>query len=89
MTEDNSTIVVKSGNLVCITYNGSSPLYEKYTKNSASGLFVKLLKNNEGVETNLLNDEVTGYNFNMFNYFAAEVDITSNSILFDEIEKML
>jgi|TARA_Y100000310_G_C20495604_1_gene721376 hypothetical protein len=81
-------VVVKVGDLVCISYNDEATHYEKYTKNVVTREYLGLLLNDDGVYTNILNGEGDVYTHKSFDTIGG-VKITSNSILFDELEKML
>jgi hypothetical protein len=85
---DSSLVIIKEGDLIKITYNGGHDTIMKYTKNVITDQEVSLLKMDKGVDTTLLCDESTRYNFSMFNTIGG-IDITSNMILFNKLEEML
>ena len=85
---DSTAVITKVGDLLKIVYNGSHPLLMKYTKNVITNQEIGLIKMDKGIETTLLCDELTRYTHMMFDTING-VEITSNMILFNELEKML
>jgi len=85
---NNSTVVIKEGDIVKTTYNNEKGIWTHFYKNTATGMFVAKLINNEGVETNLLCDIGMQYKHSMFDKIEL-IDITSDMILFNELVKML
>lgn len=88
MVTENSIVVTKQGDLLCVVYNGGSDKYLKYTKNMVTREFVGLLLDDEGVETDLLSNEEDTYIHGSFDTING-LSITTNEILFTELEKEL
>lgn len=88
MLPSDKIVITKMGDLLKIVYNGGSNNLMKYTKNVVTNQELALLTQDKGIETTLLCDESRDYNHTMFDTIGG-VDITTNMILFNELEKLL
>ena len=85
-------VVTKIGDNLNMIYDNPDGRFLEYTRNMVTGMNVALLNDSEGVETQILCKQEIIYKHEMFdtiNSGAGAVSITSNQILFDELEKML
>ena len=81
-------VVTKVGDVINIVFNGESPRDKEYSHNVVTGAHLALLNNDLGIETDLLGDGEHQYDCSQFNTIGG-VSITTEQILFDELEKML
>ena len=84
----NAIVVTKVGDIINVVYNGDSDRFDEYSRNMATGQHLAKLANDNGVETNILCNAEMQYRHNQFNTIAG-VAVSSNQILFDELEKLL
>lgn len=79
-------VITKNGDVMNIVY--TSGRFEEYSRNVVTGHSISLLKDDICVETTILCSDLKQYVHADFDTIAG-VDITTNQILFDELEKLL
>ena len=85
-------VVTKNGNNLNMIYDSPEGRFDEYTRNMVTGHNIALLNDSAGVETSILCKQEIIYTHEMFDTVdsgTGVVSITSNQILFDELEKML
>ena len=86
-------VITESAGILDMVYNEEPGRFKKYSRNLSTGFNVALLQGSGGnpdggVETSILCQRIVMYSHEMFDTIAG-VQITSNSVLFDELRKML
>ena len=81
--------IVKTGNIIKSIFNEAAERFTHYSINSVTGLFVAKLNGGNGIETNILGESIpTQSDHEHFNTISTVI-ISDNTILFDELEKLL
>jgi hypothetical protein len=81
-------VVTEVGDILSIEYNDQSRRFSRYARNMVTGSRLAELANDKGIETDILCLMDIQYQWTMFDTIGG-VAITSNSVLFDELKKML
>ena len=81
-------VITESAGILNIIYNVQDGRFKEYSRNITTGHNIALLKNDLAVETSILCKSEQFYKHDMFDTIKG-VNITSNQILFDELEKLL
>ena len=81
-------VITQTGDIMNMVYNDSSTRFSEYSRNMATGQYLAKLNNDYGIETNILCTANMQYSHESFTTIGG-VSITTNTLLFDELEKML
>ena len=81
-------VITKTGDIMNMVYNDSAGRFSEYSRNMTTGQYLAKLNNDMGIETDILCTSNMQYDHSMFTTIGG-VNITTNTILFDELEKML
>jgi hypothetical protein len=81
-------VVTKTGDILSIEYNDAARRFSRYARNLNTGSRLAELNHDKGIETDILCLMDIQYTHDMFDTIGG-VNITSNTVLFDELKKML